>query len=278
MATPCSGRTYQGRWEPTISQWLLASDAVSSLERERRSSRHARSSPPATGGTRRTPQVKRSSTSCVRSFPCSVAGGKNAPDATATRCATAGSLQTPQAGASTLAPTPTLPSQRNQRTSSGFKTQTTNLPANWWEIQAPAMTDGTFPTPRRRTQLPLPPSPLVPLQGVTTILPARAVTSRRPTRWDTPRPRQDSQTVRRVGRAGKQLKKPNYQWLETGVTRISQQAQAWSGLCAYSSPLVKRYEGAKNLVALMQKALSMLRLVVKTDAKTIINVMGEQRA
>ena len=62
------------------------------------------------------------------------------------------------------------------------------------------------------------------------------------------------------------------------MPRLGQQAQAWSGPCSYSSPLVKRYEGAKNLVALMQKALSTLRLVVKTDAKTIMNVMGEQRA
>ena len=62
------------------------------------------------------------------------------------------------------------------------------------------------------------------------------------------------------------------------MTRISQQAQAWSGLRALSSLLVKRCKGAKNLAATLQKALSMLRLAVKTDARTIMSVMGEQRA
>ena len=114
------------------------------------------------------------------------------------------------------------------------------------------------------------------VQGAATIRPARAVTSRHQTRWGPPRPRQVTQNARRAGKNS--IKKSNCAWLETGMPRLSQQAQAWSGLFAHSSPLVKRHEGAKNLVAMLQKALSTLKLVVKTDARTITSVMGEQRA
>ena len=226
MAAPYSSRTMRQAWAPTISPASLGLRCDVIARAREGFLRAASCIPPQRWGDQSETPGLRILDVMVAKYPNFCGGHPDCPGRYGSSLCHCGYAKDP-AGRSVygsdyiMAPLPEEPEDPSTLPA----TRKTQLPASFWVTPVAATTDATFPSQPLRTQLPMPPSPL---QGAATISPARAVTSRHQTKWGPPRPRRVTQNARRAGKNS--VKKPNYAWLETGMPRLGQQAQAWSGL------------------------------------------------